>query len=587
MRAAIGMTLVTVCLGCGDAGTTGALVTADVSATADGTCLDCDATVTPEVATAADTTTVAPDVSPPFDGDTSPTDTATPPACTVDGAALAAKNLASLQRFGLARSGAIVRGTFSGVITLYNEPHGTLTLTEVPFGWSFLAGQTVQVPLPKGVTPQNGEPWVLGLSQAYPTKVATNLVWSPVHAAMPVASIPEGAAVGYRALKDASVAVVRITKQDKYRTRFEVVETLAGTLPAAFEDNWYAEWGLPYPKPSTETTWLATVTGVSTIVRTGDILGSVVDFRPDTPEQRATITAALKASTSPFGGKTIASVKAAREAMYDAYRFRKAPMVVESVVSGVGEECCTGAGGTFVSNHVTAVLFGQPPADFVVGGHAHYSKDQCKDAILYALESATAPSADVLAALGCEKPSTVGLDTSHTKDSARISARRGATEPNRAQVKAWLATRLPELDVRPVDAPLNPKASEGQPGPWSETPDAAEAFAMATSAILLTIEAVTTDPVTQAKTVRFSTTWSLYEYDHLVKSEAVVTFTCGDPRWLEPKSRWIAPLVLLDAQYTGPGAPPDLSRAFFLPDVLVPESAMTMQLANDLAQVFN
>jgi len=396
-------------------------------------------------------------------------------------------------------------------------------------------------------------------------------------------------AIAYRSEHTQLVAVVRIVAQDEYRTTFEVVDALEGTWPASFQDNWYASWELPYPAPASEEgddedeRWIASVYGLTEYPDDeagSSHIGSVYDFRPATP---AAIAAVKESVAHPAITWDVESLVARRDNYAESLRFRMAPIVVSSVVTGFADECCTGAGGTFVAHEIREVLQGDTDISrFVTGGHAYYGGEDCGDGFLYGFGELVDP-----AEMGSED-----FDCRHYPDGSwwpaeqaqllsSTDVRLPSTDANRSQIDDLLRASLPLYQLRPEDAPgLPPNLQDASRAPWSLPLRGIESFFVATHIALFQVEEVTTDDETGAHDVLISTTWSLHEYDHLERFRARLRFSCGDERLLLQGSRWIGGFVLLDSWY----APnlPELERGFLVPGALVPEWTFTSPLSNEL-----
>jgi len=410
-----------------------------------------------------------------------------------------------------------------------------------------------------------------------------------------MALVPEAEAAaysqstGYRVEPTTMVAVVRIAEQDEYRTTFEVVDALRGTFPATFMDNWYASWNLPYPgvPEGEEETWLASVFGL-TEYPDGVILGSIYDFRPATPENVSAISAALAAPHSAYDKDQL---RAMRENLHAGLRFHYSPWVVSSLVSGLAMECCTGAGGTFVEHEIAQFLRGESAqSGFVTGGHGYYGGEDCGDPFLHGLNGLVDPYEFMETPFDClEYPAMDSWDANGPHISSGVAVRLPTTPANRVMVDGWLEASPPlyQLFQPDEEVPEEALVQDSVNAPWSQPMDAAEAFLAATHIMLFQIEEVTLDDELEAHRVIFSTTFSTHEFDHLERHFIKLSFRCGDPRLLQPGSRWIGGFVLLDSWSFSPGEVPDLTRSVLIPGALVPEAEMNGQLESDLSNYLN
>ena len=512
------------------------------------------------------------------DGSDSGDTTELPTQCTPWEGNLEASNRTSVREFGFRHSTAVVVGTMGETVMVGDQPYAPLLIESVTYGWTFLVGAKGLVPLAPGLTVPPGTRWAVGVSQSHPVpwEQHPTMYFGNVVTMAPLEDTQKlSESMGYRAHGTAVVAVVRVSAQDEYRTTFEVVETLRGEPPASFQDNWYADWGLTYPAKSDEL-FIASANGVWEVPG-GDQVGSVIDWRPATEAYLAEVKAAIAADDEEAKK---AALKASHEALVRSYRFQRARFVVSAVVTGLADECCTGAGGTYVGYEAKEVLRGEEvPKDFILGGHAYYGPERCGDALLLGLDAfGDGPTAGE--PFTCNEPAFVP-----SLESAWGHARLEATADNRVTVGHWVDAPPPLFQLYAVDEPVGPEnvAQTAADLPWSPRFDAAEAFHMSTEIILLTVDKVTSKEGHYHE-VLFTTTYSRYEYEHLEKHQVKLAFSCGDDRLLTVGSRWVAPMLRLEAVTYQPGEPPDPSRGFLIPGVLLPESEMTDQLANYLVQ---
>jgi hypothetical protein len=566
---------------CGSTGTTAPVDPDAMAAPCDASCPD------PAECAPCDCGFDAPDLPP---TEASPSDT--PPAgCSAWEADLAAANLASLRRFALYRATAIVTGTPGTPVKVQDQTYVPLHVIEVRRGLAFLQGMDVLVPLhADAVAALPASPrWTVALSQHFPShwEGVDQPVWGNATAWIPepdLTAFPEVA--GWRLPPGGIAAVVRIASQDEYRTTFEVVDALAGTFPPSFSDNWYASWKLPYPGLGCceGALWMATVTGLTKYPADGVTIGTVVDFRPATPEAVASVIGVLAHPSEPYDRERL---RRFRDVHRDSFRFHLAPFVVSSVVTGRAEECCTDAGGTYVEHATTEVLRGEGSPDrFVTGGHAWYGGEECGDALLQGLDSFADVSALPPDPFDClEYPAGAAWPAWDEKITSPVAVRLPWSPENRAEVESWVAASPPLLRLMRPEAAVASAALAQDPAnaPWSRPVDAVEAFLAATHAALFVVDYAVHDDTDDHWEVVLSTTFAMHEYSHLTKYEVKVAFRCGDPRLHQVGARWVAPMVLLDPWSWDPATGPDLDRAFIVPGVLVPESVLGDQIANDLA----
>ncbi|MBT9557130.1 MAG: hypothetical protein IV100_13920 [Myxococcales bacterium] len=496
--------------------------------------------------------------------DAHPIDVPEPPGlCDED---RTATNVASLRALGLDSAVSVVGGTIGAPFERGpGDWYAPFTVETVHYGWTFVVGASVNVPIPRGFVVEPGARIVVGLSQSHPGiwDVGETPYWSNVTAMIPLADVP-AEALEWTRHRAPLVAVVKITAIDAQRATFEVVSPLVGDFPAiTFQDNWYAEWGITYPSPNDDFLYLASLTGLTAYPSDSGgstYLGSILDFRPVVEEL-------VDAVRAPEPGE-LDALRAERDRLHLAWRLHRAETVVTGRVTGLASECCTGAGGTYVRYDRTEVLAGDVPSSFVLGGHGYYGPEACDDEYIVA-PLAFSDGPQVAEPFTCD--AFDGPDSM-----SNIGTQLAATPETVAEVKAWIAGAPPLLQLYPE--------GQGDPGdpppaslPWSTVRDAAAAFSLATHIALMTVVKVET--LEGGHRVTLETTWSAYEYEHLKRHRVSAAFACGDERLLELGARWLAPVVLLDPAFEGS---PNPENAFLIPGVLAPEWAIPDQLRNTL-----
>lgn len=500
---------------------------------------------------------------------------------------LAQSNLESLRRFALFVATSVVEGEFGQTAKFQGDHYASLTVDKVHYGWSFLAGMTVWVRVPEQILDSLGKSaqWTVSLSSSHPSQWEQDAdpAWSNA-----IAVIPEEETAGlsdlvtYRSHDTTHVAVVRIVEQDEYRTTFEVLDALKGTFPEKFSDNWYHSWNLPYP-PVSDNEWVASVYGLTEYPE-GQVVGSVYDFRPATPEKLALVKSVLAHPQVEFDS---AQLQTARQRLHVGLRFHYSPTVLTSVITGRAEECCTGAGGTFIQHEITETLKGETDLSwFITGGHAYYGPEECGDRFVQGLGTLLDPSGIVDELFDClEYPYADSWDAWGEPISSPLSVQLPASEENLADVASWLSSSPPLYQLHAPNADLGDSIppQDAENALWSHPLDAATAFLYATHIAVFTIEQVTHSASLDAWEVLISTTFSVHEYDHLEVFFAKLAFRCGDARLLEEGARWIAPFVLDSSWSFASEKEPNYSRILMLPGVLIPEAQISDQLESKLS----
>jgi len=367
--------------------------------------------------------------------------------------------------------------------------------------------------------------------------------------------------LAYHVTPSALVAIVELDTNDSHQARFHVLESLAGEFPAAeIYDGWSND-GSPFPGASS-TRYIATFSDVAYVEAAHQYGGSILDFRPETPEARAMVIGAIARAREPWDGAALLDF-----AKYYrmSWQFHRAPDVVATTVYGIAGECCTNAGGTFVAHDINTDLRGTAGVDFLIrGGHAYYSDEKCGDALILGTEDLGHTGTGEAPALECTDTGG-SLDTSFPTD--RVLVELPDSPANRARTVEWIGADEPNYLLHTEDESLAPKPapSEARAAPWSAPSAVDHALVSAPLAWLRIVRAVA---VPGGHEVTIDTTFSPYTFDHLPVHRMKLAFTCGDPRLLREGSEWLAPIV-------SDGFPSDSGAAraqgaFIVPGVLLP-----------------
>lgn len=519
-----------------------------------------------------------------------------------EAADLTAAAVVSLNRFALDRSEAIVEGRVGEQVLSQEHLYVTLEVDRVHYGWRFLEGLTVLVPLVAERASElvAGERWIFGLSSSRPSLWEPNDLpsWGNVMTMFPSSDSETYAdQLEYRVGDATHVAVVILIEHDQERATFQVLDALKGTLPETFHENWYASWDLPYPavssselhpELSTYQPWIVSLRTLTDYPDAGVVLGSIADMRPADEADIVEVKAALASPELRYDRQAL---RRQRDQLHTGLRFHSAPLVVGSLVTGLAEECCTGAGGTFVSHEVNEVVKGALDSPrFVTGGHAYYGEETCGDGYLHAMDGLTDASDLPEEDFDCLMyPAWDSWDAEEWGISSPVIARVPWTSENEARVRSWVQASSPVLRLFDPEADVSKDELAQDPAnaPWSLPMDATEAFLAATHQILLVVKGTAHHEASGLHEVFFTTTYSMHEYDHLTVYDVKLIFECADPRLFEVQSRWIAPLVLLEGFSYYPDEGPSLERSFIVPGVLIPEKDITPQLASKLAHFLN
>ena len=281
------------------------------------------------------------------------------------------------------------------------------------------------------------------------------------------------------------------------------------------------------------------------------------------PAQRSALVAAALLKPPPVldskGLKSFASE------YRDSWAFHQAKSVLATKVTGLSEECCTNAGGTYVAHDLVAALKheGAPPARLLLGGHAYQAKERCGDPFILGLREII-PFAPGVEPLSCD-PFKAMASAYVPTSRLRISI---PDEPDaRTRVNGWIAAREPIYRIHPLNDNPAPAILVGD-HPWSSLLPIDRALTAGSLIAIRIIEAAMLPD--GANAVTLETTFSPYWYDHLKRYRVKLVFQCGDPRLLRVGATWFAPMVA-DVN----GVPPDdaalrAAGMFLVPGILLP-----------------
>lgn len=503
------------------------------------------------------------------------TDPATPTTCskTPD---LTHDNRLGIERLGLSVSRAILEGILSDTVNDGTQIFARFHVDKVWYGPAFLQGFDMLVPVYEQELASLELPgrYVLGYSgNAFPLMHETLKVpvcWDPV-ALFPASDRDAlGPLVGYHSSPTPFIAVVRVSTQDEERTHFEVVETIQGNPPASFADNWVKSiFPVPFPAPSNEL-YIASMSDISYNDFAGEYLGSVVDFRAATPENRALVKAELGAPLvywDPKGTKLVA------EEYRQGWAYQLAPHVIATAVSSIADECCTNAGGTYIAQELKTFLRGTSNrSHLVTGGHAYYGPEACGDTFLLGVHGLEKAGTFDLSKFACDGTGVLDIASlpPNTPDPRVFSL--PDTMENRNRVGAWLAAdpavyRLFAEDAKPT---AHATSQDAKKAPWSVPLSVEQALIAGTNPSLVRVESATPSGEDGVFEIILSTTFSPYWYDHLTVHRVKIAAHCPDPRLLQVGTEWLGFVVFDGPGYVYDGSPVDYTRAFLIPGVLLP-----------------
>jgi len=521
--------------------------------------------------------------SPDAGGDAAAPDASGPADCQHWSEDLEAANRFDINRLGLGVSRSVAEGTLDQVLDQGDRHFVSFHVDRIWYGKAFMEGHDTWVPFDElelaSVTLPDS--YVIGFrGNDFPLfdDDLQDSVWWQKSALIPSAEREDyGAFVGYQSRQTPLVAAVRISDQDADRTWFEVTEPLQGDFPPVFGDNWTTSiFPVDFPPPSA-TGYLASVSGLTEY--SGQHIGSVLDFREDTPANRALVLADLAAPLEFWAPN--ASERADRYGLGWSYKI--APHVVSTEVSGLADECCTGAGGTFVAHDINEVLQGITARAFTVtGGHGYYGPEVCGDAYLLGIHGLDLLEGLAPTDFGCDPPGVIdayGPFTSVT----RVLQLDGTAE-NRQHVTDWLASDPALFRLHPPDAPVAPEhvLQTAPTALWSVPTEAELAILAATHLSWITIDQVEHFAASDHYEVTFSTTFTKYRHDHQTLYRAKLAFRCGDTRLLREGADWLAPILFDDSLYLQGEDPIPYLSGLLVPGLLLPNHSYIRQVITAL-----
>jgi hypothetical protein len=455
-----------------------------------------------------------------------------------------AQDTLDVQQFGLFKAGTVLEGKLGSYVDSGDTSYAIIGVERVWTGisqYGALASASA-IRMDRALYDELGSDTVViaGFAESHP------LVDSgpPVPAwEQPLALLPKSAAVapellGFHAWNTPNVAVVRVEETLDGGFRLALVESLRGGLPASFVISVSELW--PSLGLTVGSTWIG---GFSEPIKvpSGTTPSAVLlELRPSTPDERTAVTRALQA-LEPTGFATrfqagLDQAKADAIGVRRGWLYHQADTVAALEVTGIGNECCTGAGGIFHASAVLETLHGQAlSGQLLTGGHAYYAKKACGDRFLYAFGSSLV-LADGLG-LDCQAKASV-----NTMAGSQVLHELAATTDSLALARQWVASAPPLLRLYPAGSSFPPEAFAPATGLalWS-SPTPALTASMAGTPVLLTVDKVTRQA--EGYVVRMRTPFYVLELSHLEPREIEVAFACADPRLLEAGTRWIGAVV--------------------------------------------
>lgn len=478
---------------------------------------------------------------------------------------IAERNLTQMNEIGFLISPSRIQGRLSNAQRMDDGNYRIeLAIEEVFYGLSFLENVTTRFVVDQATYESLELPgsYILGFGQnPAPVRNPEGILewWAPQVFA-PARDIAKySALLGYDASTTPIVAIARVASVQDSRPTLEITALLRGTdaLPATpflADLAWSDIYGAQYPAPS-GTEYIVSLFDLSEI--NGRLVGSAVDFRVATPASIDEVRAELL-SLQPRIDSAALMDNAHEHKL--SWLFHRSANVLTTEVIGFAEDCCTGAGGTYVKQQVNSTLFGPTGrAEVYTGGHGFRGPEVCGDRFLLGLRDIATSAPPEQAPFGCAEPGIIGPGIFATSD---IRAALPHDSANETRVRRWIGASEPVYLLRKPDSPRT--IYDARDSLWSERAAVQEALAIAALTRVRVI-GVEGDDVT------LETSFSAYNYDHLEKHRVTLTDHCMDPRLREVGAEYFVSLYRDEIPLALPGKNPvESGGAMIIPGVMLP-----------------
>jgi hypothetical protein len=260
------------------------------------------------------------------------------------------------------------------------------------------------------------------------------------------------------------------------------------------------------------------------------------------------------------------------------WAFHRAPEVLATRITGISNECCTGAGGMYFTHEVTRDFRGDrgevAAAATLLGGHGYYSEEQCGDAFLVAGSNVSSVPAGTESYFACEAPGSLPPPYEYQR-TANEHVKLADSPEARLQVERWVAAPDPVYLLHDEGSPPSAPVLDER-AIWSQPVSMLRALAGARFAWIRVV-AVTREG--DRNDVVLETTFDTNDLEGL-RRRVRLSATCLDPRLLREGATWLAPLVV---DQTSSIDDPLEAGAFLVPGVLFPADGR----AEDITQALH
>jgi hypothetical protein len=496
-------------------------------------------------------------------------------------------NINAVNRLGLGLSDSVVQGILSESIIQSGDIFVRFTIEKVWHGSSFLKDFSFWVPfdeleLEDLTLPANVVIGFRGNTYPYEHDGLEDPVWWQKTAIVDVEKIDENS-LGPMSFKTPFIVVAKLIEQNEDFSRFEVSETLKGEdVPETFIVTWsFSVWSVPFPEPG-DTDYLISLTHLSQLSDSEDFHGTISDFRVHNETNREIIVSELESPRTYWDKSAVDSFK---ESYLLGWSCFLAPYIYTAEVNGIADECCTGAGGTFIRHSITEFIKGEGDSpQIVTGGHAYYGDESCGDQMIMVSHTLGDMSGFESDDFSCESSGMVYADAIvdgfHPE---RLKSFDFSTE-NISNVEKWISSHGPILRLFGEEDLIsdNHLFLENTNSIWSTSQAAEYAILMATHIALIKIEEVVEHQDPQWYEVTISTTFNETAYDHEPLFRVKMGFKCGDKRFLEVGSEWLSFMIFDTGFSPFSDESIDYSNAFIIPGLLLPNRTYIKQIIHNL-----
>ncbi|MDA3863966.1 MAG: hypothetical protein PF689_08900 [Deltaproteobacteria bacterium] len=485
------------------------------------------------------------------------------------------ENYLEINKIGIGISHTITEGILSDSTEINGQLYRFYEVVKVYNGLTFIEGLKCWIPFDTNESYSQSEgSFVIGF---YGNKLPTisddldELVWHGKGIIIPSEDKDESL-LGIKLNEKSLIAIVTISDQNESFTTFNLIESVQGNFPDSFSTTWsHSVFPVNYPVPSSKE-YIVTFEYLND---TEPYNGSVSDFRENNVENYNMVISSLNNPIVYWNTDEIASFS---EYYKTGWSFNYAKYSYYTTVTGRADECCTGAGGTFISHSVDTFLNGSSNADkIVLGGHGYYGTESCSDQ--YIIASSSMGNSDQFEEFLCSNSPLVYDNNVEYPFSPENLTKIEDNIENRELVDIWINSEPPVLRLHSIEESINYANLPGN-GIFSEAVSIAKAVNIA-SPSLFTVEDVITHKNPAWYEVTLSTTFSLYQFEHLKLHNIKIAFKCGDSRLLQKGKELVGFFVFDNPNLLNENIV-DYSSGFIIPGAFLPNEEYIFNMISAL-----